>query len=206
MSLARLLTSGKSLVGLKNSTSRYRMRSKNLLPKFGSDKNPFSAMPEAEPLPATQTPANSIPRYQMTPAELAAARLKDTTPLPAAAPLQSVAPAKSAAKLTELFGAMKRFLKQGMERWKLVGRRLKPFARVPQRKPQARAAALIADPAREPVQGELSLDRVKVVRNDLSDADVEIVPAKQSVKPAAKSKTKTEPSTPAEAEVELIKT
>jgi hypothetical protein len=29
------------------------------------------------------------------------------------------------------------------------------------------------------VQGELSLDRVKVVRNDLSDSDLEIVPAKQ---------------------------
>jgi len=29
-----------------------------------------------------------------------------------------------------------------------------------------------------PVQSELSLDEVKVVRNDLSDADVEIVPAK----------------------------
>jgi hypothetical protein len=29
------------------------------------------------------------------------------------------------------------------------------------------------------VQGELSLDRVKVVRNDLSDSDLEIVPAKK---------------------------
>jgi len=28
------------------------------------------------------------------------------------------------------------------------------------------------------VQGELSLDRIKVVRNDLSDADLEVVPAK----------------------------
>jgi hypothetical protein len=31
------------------------------------------------------------------------------------------------------------------------------------------------------VQGELSLDGVKVVRNDLSDTDLEIVPAKPSV-------------------------
>jgi hypothetical protein len=29
-----------------------------------------------------------------------------------------------------------------------------------------------------PLQGELSLDNVKVVRNDLSDADLEVVPAK----------------------------
>ena len=37
---------------------------------------------------------------------------------------------------------------------------------------------------RAPLQGELSLDNVKVVRNDLSDADIEIVPAKPaSAKP-----------------------
>jgi hypothetical protein len=32
--------------------------------------------------------------------------------------------------------------------------------------------------ARQPVQSELSLDTVKVVHNDLSDADVEVVPVK----------------------------
>jgi hypothetical protein len=32
-----------------------------------------------------------------------------------------------------------------------------------------------------PVQGELSLDRVRVVRNDLSDADLEIVPVREPV-------------------------
>jgi hypothetical protein len=39
--------------------------------------------------------------------------------------------------------------------------------------------------AKPPVQGELSLDRIKVVRNDLSDADLEVVPAKPRVAPAA---------------------
>ena len=33
-------------------------------------------------------------------------------------------------------------------------------------------------PTRLPVQGELSLDQIKVVRNDLSDADLEVIPAK----------------------------
>jgi hypothetical protein len=28
------------------------------------------------------------------------------------------------------------------------------------------------------VQGELSLEKIKVVRNDLSDADLEVIPAK----------------------------
>jgi hypothetical protein len=31
------------------------------------------------------------------------------------------------------------------------------------------------------VQGELSLDKIKVVRNDLSDADLEVVPARRPV-------------------------
>jgi hypothetical protein len=35
------------------------------------------------------------------------------------------------------------------------------------------------------VQGELSLERIKVVRNDLSDADLEVVPARASSAPAA---------------------
>lgn len=41
-----------------------------------------------------------------------------------------------------------------------------------------------------PVQGELSLDNIKVVRNDLSDADLEVV-AKEAVKPEPQ---KAEPS------------
>jgi len=46
-----------------------------------------------------------------------------------------------------------------------------------------------------PVQGELSLDRVRVVRNDLSDADLEVMPARTSPAPAGlvgKSNARTE--------------
>ncbi len=42
MSLLRLLTAGKSLVGLGDYQSRYVARD-GLLPKFGSKKNPFRA-------------------------------------------------------------------------------------------------------------------------------------------------------------------
>ena len=37
------------------------------------------------------------------------------------------------------------------------------------------------------MQAELSLDRVKVVHNDLSDADVEIVPIKSRTAPEAEA-------------------
>jgi hypothetical protein len=51
---------------------------------------------------------------------------------------------------------------------------------VMKRKPKVEKPAIPAFP--EPaVQGELSLDRVKVMRNDLSDADLEVVPAKPSM-------------------------
>jgi hypothetical protein len=53
MSLGKLLTTGKSLVGLSHSHSRCRLQ-KGALPKFESAKNPFAAkanaeLPEREP-------------------------------------------------------------------------------------------------------------------------------------------------------------
>ena len=49
MSLVRLLTTGKSLVGMQDNISRYRLTKQRLLPKFGSDKNPFAPPPKTEP-------------------------------------------------------------------------------------------------------------------------------------------------------------
>src|SRR5260370_38120811 len=60
MSLVRLLTTGKSLVGMQDNLSRYRLTKQRLLPKFGSGKNPF-APPEktepAKPAPVEAPPA-----------------------------------------------------------------------------------------------------------------------------------------------------
>jgi hypothetical protein len=54
MSLMRLLTSGKSLVGMQDNLSRYRLTKQRLLPKFNSKKNPFAPPMKAEPAkPAT---------------------------------------------------------------------------------------------------------------------------------------------------------
>ena len=82
MSLMRLLTSGKSLVGLETVESRYRMRSRHLLPKFGSTKNPF-----ATPAPNPQSQAaEPSAEPALTPEEVAAANLKETRRLPSASP------------------------------------------------------------------------------------------------------------------------
>jgi len=52
MSLVRLLTAGKSLVGLKDGQVRYRMTDPRALPKFGSSKNPFQSKAATQTLPA----------------------------------------------------------------------------------------------------------------------------------------------------------
>ena len=175
MSLVRLLTSGRSLVGLKDSVSRYRMREKSLLPKFGSSGNPFAGRsggtsPAAPGIVVEGQPGSG----QMTPAEVAAAQLKETRRLPV------IAPNSEAAKTSRpgLAGRVVRCLGQ----W---ARNSNPFLRRANQAPSARAAARPGH--RPPVQAELSLDKIKVVRNDLSDADVEIVSAREAarLKPAA---------------------
>src|SRR6266852_5624676 len=57
MSLARLLSAGKSLVGGMDNTIRYRMGNPGMLPKFGSGKNPFRAgAKRQEPMQLIQPP------------------------------------------------------------------------------------------------------------------------------------------------------
>ena len=53
------------------------------------------------------------------------------------------------------------------------------------RRPLKEPKSAIPRFTKPPVQGELSLDRIKVLRNDLSDSDLEVVPAKPSTAPAA---------------------
>jgi hypothetical protein len=144
MSLLRLLSAGRSLIGSNNEGIRYRMGEPGALPKFGA-KNPFRpkpSKPAVENLPAPKASLSS-PVPNPAPASLAPAR-------GAAAPFKTVAAPSWLKKLRGSFS------------WRRAKAEPRP---VPQ----------FGKPA---VQGELSLDAVKVVRNDLSDADWEIVPAK----------------------------
>jgi hypothetical protein len=137
MSLVRLLATGRSLVGLHDSESRYRVNSKRLLPKF-NDENPFGG---------------SVPRT------IAGTGV-------AAPPAHGAAAAVPAAP--KVSGAVE----LGFFR-RSVARLAKWLARKP---PVVRSAIPRFD--KGPVQGELSLERVRVVRNDLSDSDLAIVPVK----------------------------
>ncbi len=187
MSLLRLLAAGKSLVGLEGSQSRYQVTRQRLLPRFGSKKNPFrgTIRPEAQssavsapPLKAGQDPheadgRQSLKQESRTASEPGAPRspepaAKDghrnenpTPQLPArdAAARQSDN-GKFTSRLTALF----------------------PWRRVETGEP------FIRELPKPLVQAELSLESVKVVRNDLSDCDLEVVrsqppPPRQSAAP-----------------------
>ncbi|MFO1477991.1 MAG: hypothetical protein U1F98_15250 [Verrucomicrobiota bacterium] len=154
MSLLRLLTTGKSLVGMSDSESRYRMRAR--LPHFGSERNPFASRGEAASGPEAETPA----RAELSSAEHTAARLKETQrlPGPTVAPRGDLRPSWNARLARSIVALI---------------RKLRPSRAA---RPGIRPLPPAARPGiRPPVQGELRLDNVRVVRNDLSDADLEIV-------------------------------
>lgn len=149
MSLLRLLSTGKSLVSVRDSESRYRLTSQRLLPQFGPTKNPFSATGKAEPPPVSAV-RQGLETGSVSP--------KGVTCNPGRAIWQQ----------TDVL----------LRGWKS---KLSGLLASPLGKP---AKPAIPRFCKSPVQGELSLDRVKVVRNDLSDADLEVVTARSKSAPA----------------------
>ena len=176
MSLMQLLTNGKTLVDLKHSTSRYHMPGKSFLPKFGPVKNPFTTPPSGPPPAAVveatpKSPASvakiavtSLKETQRMPA--LPVKMKETKRLPFVAARNGVQPPVFELAWWEKFldwaGAM--MAKMNPSEW------------WPKRKSPVKSAIPRFD--KPVVQGELSLENIKVVRNDLSDADMEVVPAK----------------------------
>jgi len=165
MSLGRLLSAGKSLVGL-NSGSRYQLRT-GALPKFGSQKNPFAA------------PGESSAAEPLTPAEMAAASLKDTQRLPLlipkpAAGAESIQAERPEIPVTASPSAAPKgaTLSIPVEVPSVVNgwlKKLNPLVWWDNRKPaEPKSAIPRFSKSVAPIQGELSLDNIKVMRNDLS--------------------------------------
>jgi hypothetical protein len=150
MSLMRLLSAGKSLVGVTEDERRYRMGNRGLMPKFGSGKNPFLKEPAEKKLPAGQGTSVASPPAPV--AESHPVTSRATRQWPSASPA-----------FRGMAGSLMEKLKS-----RLPGRALQGV-----RTSFARSAKL-------PMQGELSLDRIQVVRNDLSDTDFEIAPRQPS--------------------------
>jgi hypothetical protein len=106
---------------------------------------------------------------KLTPAESAAAKLKKTQPLPVPGatvetPLRNPEPAEPArsAPAPVVDGWLKK---------------INPLLWLGSRK-SAQPKSAVPRLGKGPVQGELSLDNIKVMRNDLSETDLEAVPMK----------------------------
>jgi hypothetical protein len=177
MALLRLLTAGKSLVGLKDPEARYRMTDPRSMPKFGSKKNPFSrnaksasverpTMPIAQvqvEVPQQQAGLGETQRGDKTSGLVTSGSLRRSNTL---RPTEARSAVKPEAKVKVAEGQAARAGSQ-LSAWV---RKLKPllnFRALKKSKPER--------PEPRPVQGELSLDKVKVMRNDLSDADFVVV-------------------------------
>jgi hypothetical protein len=171
MSLLRLLTNGKTLVGLKKPEHRYHLPGETALPKFGGKKNPFRATVFPDKAETAETDGSAaVPKAV---AVEATAPIEPTPPCPqGAAPgfIPSTLKAEAAAPVQAREPAVVR---------------TSPFKALLLWGRAKKANPALALAGRPLVQGELSLDRVKVVRNDLSESDFEIVTSGRAQREAA---------------------
>jgi hypothetical protein len=173
MKLGKLLAAGKSIMNGRTEVS-YRASKQVYLPKFGPAKNPFkneATLPSGET--STDTPVE-IPTDAPVPAPILSSTVATATPRPT-----RVAPKTE--KIPVLAPPPE---KKG--HW---ADKLNPIS-IFRAAPSKAEAGPAADVAKMPavMQTELSLDAVRVVHNDLSDVDVEVVPIK-SRSSAAEKKT-----------------
>ena len=172
MSPVRLLAAGKSVVGIRDELSPYRVTGQRLLPKFGSDKSPPRLPKAVADRPGQRSPVNGAgagggakPEDRSAKPEFRGAKWgkvgsgSGVGGGPKAAPPPAVAAAVSGGSP---LGRAGRWLARRFRGW--FGR----SEREPARRP--------TPPLRwSPIQEELRLDRVKVKRNDFSDSDLELV-------------------------------
>ena len=160
MRLVRFLAAGKSLVGLKDVEGRYRLPNGRALPQFGIAKD--AGVPaSAESIPQPLNEVSGVPAAPAEPATGVTQGQVETTagqgPKPS---LPKPAP----------------YLKPDREGNSSIFRKL--FGWLPWYRETPTTAAIPAF-SRLPVQTELSLENVKVVRNDLSESDLEVQAARK---------------------------
>lgn len=184
MKFGKLLAASKSWVGYPE-TGRYQMRGGLHLPKFISPKNPFKqeavVQPSAPPV-AAAAPAMTVVATQVaTPVVVIESALSPATPVqaPAVAVMPAAAATPVVAKISwqtramgiaKLVGEFALRAGEWLKRGAFFCLDHNPFSAIG--KPRLAGIPRFGKSA---VQGELSLDRVKVVRNDLSHADLEVV-------------------------------
>jgi len=212
MSLMRLLTAGKCLDGLREHTLRYKMTDPRAMPKFGQVKKAGgSRPPSAESQKSDEPDALSEKNIQAACIGERSDGVRTTVEGTRVEEKRECLPEPSnrqelrngAPHVVSGPGPISNTLRVGA-----VVAALKAWLSNRRRLPRRRVVRSNASP----VQGELALERVQVVRNDLSDADLEVVPmraraAEASEAPAFRPK-QIEPAVPAwgQAAIELAGT
>lgn len=173
MSLLRLLTTGKTLVGLKKLEQRYRLPDEQALPQFGSKKNPFRATVFPEKPEATEPEI-----CQAAPAMPAVEAAREPVSVLSREQGQNQTPGVSQPKPPSIENI--KTTAEAPARRSSGFRAFLLWGRAKKNKPAALASG------RPLIQAELSLDTVRVVRNDLSETDLEVVAATPAAQPIAK--------------------
>lgn len=175
MSLLRLLATGKSLIGLKQGNGRYRVSRERLLPEFGGRSNPFRTRSDVE--------KEHVTAREGAERESSGVSASTSAALPVAGPTSAYEKQQTKEKSRE-----KGTLRPTAPRLKLAEWAGKCMLRIPtgMHLRGLKPATVISKLPKPLVQGELSLDRVKVVRNDLSDTDLDVIRCKPQV-PAGKA-------------------
>jgi hypothetical protein len=171
MNLMKLLSVGQSLDGKKSALGKYKLLRQTSLPKFGSTVRPSkTAMPVSQP--ATEVPetpvmievvAPELPIIEKTivaepKREIASAKLEKTQKIPAGTVLKRGEEPVALLKGPSLATRIKNKIAALKKVW------------FPPRSRKKTGAA--------PVQTEWALEKICVARNDLNDADLEIVAPK----------------------------
>ena len=161
----KLLSVSKSFAGGRNQPGRYKMAEQGLLPKFAPVGRPVSLAPKRKSDgPAVKKEQNATPIGASN--SLPESLFQGADPL--TDPVKAGAPTPRAAACVNAIAAPTNWFRLGNN----------PFVNRPAGRPKPLTAA----------QTELSLDAVKPVRNDLSDSDLQIVPARPEIKPDALKK------------------
>lgn len=189
MSLLRLLSAGKSLVGRDDFARRYCDAGAGLLPRFGSKKNPFRTTVKCEPPQvekraevAVTVARNETATPDVRPCDSMGSEGGAERPAPNGrasaqqcelARSESDAPRAKPSRLPDAPSLAMRVLGKLGDGWGQCAAKVGGwFARG-----SKRAKPAIPEFNKAPLQAELSLASVRVVRNDLSDTDLELVPA-----------------------------
>lgn len=156
MSLLQLLSVGQSFLSIEDRPSPYRMTQQNLLPKFGPAREDH----------ADQDLGHQISQPSVMPTRPAEERGRAATVKDSAKKMTAIEAYSQIGSAASLGGAATGPQPYPAGRWNMIRN---PFQR---RSAPQKGATL--------VQGELSLAAVRPVRNDLNDADLEVVPCREA--------------------------